>query len=125
LQLLSTSRFLLRKQLLGGGGSHAQLGATEELPACTAAGDEVFLFHLGYRAPGPYQLFVATAPQACVGKKRGLWAHTSACCMRGCPLLLGALRSQRDSPQTCLPAAPAAARRPATASSRRRCGPAW
>jgi hypothetical protein len=27
------------------------------------AGDEIFLFHQGYEAPGPYELFIASAPQ--------------------------------------------------------------
>ena len=27
------------------------------------AGDEIFLFHQGYEAPGPYELFIASVPQ--------------------------------------------------------------
>lgn len=62
LQLMSTTRFLLRKRFAGASGGEVAHGM-EELPSATPAGDEVFLFHLGYRAPGPYELYIATAAQ--------------------------------------------------------------
>ncbi|KAI3429727.1 hypothetical protein D9Q98_010042 [Chlorella vulgaris] len=62
-RLLSTARFMLRKRLSGSSSGGEAASGTEELPCVTPAGEEVFLFHLGYRAPGPYQIFIGTAAQ--------------------------------------------------------------
>jgi hypothetical protein len=61
LQLLSTARFVLRKRL--GHGTGGACAGMHDLPVATPSGDEVFLFHLGYRAPGPYEVLVTSAPQ--------------------------------------------------------------
>lgn len=106
LQFLHTTRFLLRKKRglapgeagsSGGGGGWGM----EDLPSATPAGDEVFLSDLGYSAPGPYQIFIASAPQAgcCVvaagssgfgwlpgplGRHRGLLACRSTTLLQPC-----------------------------------------
>ena len=41
-------------------------GGMEDVPASQPNGDEVFLLHLGFAAPGPYELFIASATQVCV-----------------------------------------------------------
>lgn len=76
LQLLPTTRFVLRKKVHGlqaanedgtaAGPGPAGVGL-EDLPSCTPAGDEVFLADLGYGAPGPYELCIASAPQVRLG----------------------------------------------------------
>jgi hypothetical protein len=76
-QLLSTARFMLRKRLSGGSSGGEAASGTEELPCATPAGEEVFLFHLGYRAPGPYQLFIGTAAQ--------VWLAGAAVAVQGRP----------------------------------------
>ena len=82
LQFLATSRFLLRRRRAAGGGEGeaaagpaaapgAGAGAAgrsvmEDVPACQPNGDEVFLLHLGFEAPGTYELYIASATQVCV-----------------------------------------------------------
>ena len=84
-QMLPTTRFLLRKRLGGAGASTATAAAApprglvglEDLPCATPAGDEVFLADLGYHAPGPYQLYIASAPQVPGWRARWDWGWGS------------------------------------------------
>ncbi|PSC74212.1 Ribulose bisphosphate carboxylase oxygenase chloroplastic [Micractinium conductrix] len=73
-EVLQTSRFVLRKRVEssgatdgaadGAGGASAAAGrCLEDLLSALPGGDEVFLAALGYQAPGPYELFIASAPQ--------------------------------------------------------------
>lgn len=103
LQLLPTMRFVLRKKVHGSPPSNGDGTAVgpqgvglEDLPSCTPAGDEVFLADLGYRAPGPYELCIASAPQVQPGSRLGC-CGAPACLMawRGC--LIGVLLLLRMS----------------------------
>ena len=53
LQFLNPARFLLRKK--------ASIGL-EDVPSYDQGGGEHFLLDLGFEAPGPYELFIASAP---------------------------------------------------------------
>ena len=48
----------------------------EDVPACQPNGDEVFLLHLGFEAPGPYELSIASATQVCAVAGYGPWGWT-------------------------------------------------
>lgn len=85
LQVLPTARFVLRSHGPGSGGGPADSAgasggtsssgaagrAFEDLPCSLPNGDEVFLASLGYEAPGPYELLLASAPQVGPGTPAG------------------------------------------------------
>lgn len=98
LQVLPTARFVLRARAPDGGAAPSSgpassggaassgggRGVLEDLPSSLPNGDEVFLASLGYEAPGPYELLIASAPQ--VGQSKACVRAAPAACVWGTAL---------------------------------------
>ncbi|GAB4822586.1 hypothetical protein N2152v2_009632 [Parachlorella kessleri] len=59
-EFVNPIRFILRKKILN---ENNDLVGMEDVASREPTGDEIFLFHQGYEAPGPYELFIASVPQ--------------------------------------------------------------
>lgn len=59
-EFLPPARFVLRRHRLEAG----QLVGMETLAPQSETGDEQFLFNLGYRAPGPHEVYMQSAPRS-------------------------------------------------------------
>lgn len=59
-EFLPPARFVLRRHRLEAG----QLVGMETLAPQSETGDEHFLFNLGYRAPGPHEVYMQSAPRS-------------------------------------------------------------